>query len=145
MQSSESTTHSDDIPSHANTPSLLSVEESISELREINGHCEDFAEAEALCRATRNLWSALHQRALYNPMLLSSSAMTQAEKEIQKGITAIAKADLLRKPNIKLSEEERQKLQKFPQSMKLRCELVGLLQKGGISAVDKRLEAFVKD
>jgi hypothetical protein len=124
------------------------VEQAILGLSHAIRQCEvkrNFASGESVCRATRAVWTAIHQQALYDPVLLPSETLSDASEHITKGIKALKGVEFTGKSE-RISEQRRKIERKFPESMSLRRELVDLLKgPGGLIAVAEKVNVALKD
>lgn len=85
--------------------------------------------AEQACMGTRNVWMAIHQQVLKNPLSITEEICVHAESGIQACLTAIDG-----------SRFDQDLLEKMKKNMSLRLALVTLLRKNGLPSVNQRLQ-----
>lgn len=110
----------------------LPVDDSIAELSSSATDCNAHRTLQAaikVCQDTRAVWMVIHQRALNNPMLLSEEIFRKVKASIEAGLEAVRKAAI--------PEEKKTGMLK---NMQLRADLVELLEKGGLAAVNDRVK-----
>lgn len=124
------------------------VEQAITVLKNAIRHCQakrTFASGEAVCRATRGVWTAVHQQALYDSVLLPSDTLSEVASHIENGIDSLKGVEV--SGHNERAESQRWKIRtKFPESMLLRQELVTLLKSpDGLVAVAKKVNLALED